>query len=229
MNRVIAEATNTREENARLRNQVSISNVKAVEDARAAKNEADYRASCARDAAKAAQENAERANRRADEAEKVAKRKYDDIALDNRHKYQFLGWYATLSTFLYFITSARCRSDTSKFVDFIGMIVGGIFNWEVSMFSDGILYIIFSLICMIVIPIFFIVGFVLLGIAYKKVCIDSFMDTEGARFRTEIVGLCSIIIPIYLISYMPEQMANLWGTTMLIQAGYFIICLLLKS
>lgn len=213
----MATVSKVSRENDRLQSQVSMSNVESVKKAQYAQRQAEQQA-------KQYEDDAKRANERADNAENKAKRKYEDKALDTRYKYQLLGFYALVVTILTFVTTARCRADTLDFIDQIGTIIAAVFQWEISMFADGILYIIVSLVCMVVIPILVLIGFILLGIAYKKVCIDNFMDVEGAKFRTEIVALCSVIVPIYLIGFTPQGI-NLWGITILVQTAYFVMCL----
>lgn len=214
--------TSVQQENARLQQQVSLSNIKTVQTARREKLEAE-------DKALQASHEAKKAKERADNAEAAAKRKYEELAEQRRSWYRFLGFYAVIVTALHFIVSARCRSDTLDFLVLLGNIMDTVAEPVFSMFSMGALHIILACLCLIGIIVLMLIGVVLLLVFYGKICVDAFMDTEGARFRTWIIGLCSVVIPIYVIEYLPQESINLWGLTILVQIVYVVGCVIAKQ
>ena len=228
-----ARITTVTAANKKLQEQVRMSNVEAVKEARKDARQSRMRAEIAekeRDKAlEEAKNTAESVRWKTEIAEDHAKEKYRGMIDSYYGKHLLIMVYCLTVTIAEFVKSERCRADTAVFFGGIWNIVKTVVGWEEDLFTLGIGGIIGGIACMIGIPIALIFLTILLVSVYQKTCMRqnvsgcSTDEKKHAIFRTEMVAIFTAVVPVYLVDILPEGW-NYWGILLMAQLIYFYLC-----
>lgn len=220
-------------DNKSLQQQVQMSNVSAVREAKEDARQARRRATIAEKARDQAQEEAvqaaETAKWKIKEAKDDADKKYREMVGDYCGKHLLITVYCLIVTVMQFVMSERCRADSAAFFGGIWNIIKAVTGWEEDLFTLGVGGIIGGIVCMIGIPIGLIFLVIHMTAFYRKVCMKQNIseasedETQQATFRTEMVALITAVVPLYLVEILPEGW-NYWGIFLTGQLIYFVHC-----
>ena len=224
--------------NKSLQDQVSMSNVEAVTQAKEETRKACQRATNAERAKEKAEKDANSAikdaNKKIQKAQNDADKKYREMVGDYRCKHLLITAYCLIVTIMQFVLSERCRTDSAAFFGGIAGIIKAVAGWEKGLFTYGTAGIVGGIIGMIGIPVVVILFIIILIALYRGVCMKqnisgcSVDETQHAVFRTEIVTLITAVMPLYLVDVLPEG-CNYWGIFLTMQGVYFVYCCFRKD
>ena len=224
--------------NKSLQDQVSMSNVEAVTQAKEETRKACQRAIKAERAKEKAEKDANSAikdaNKKIQKAQNDADKKYREMVGDYRCKHLLITAYCLIVTIMQFVLSERCRTDSAAFFGGIAGIIKAVAGWEKGLFTYGTAGIVGGIIGMIGIPVVVILFIIILIALYRGVCMKqnisgcSVDETQHAVFRTEIVTLITAVMPLYLVDVLPEG-CNYWGIFLTMQGVYFVYCCFRKD